>query len=73
MKYAMFGLPFFFAFLGFILLIISMFLKNKVDNMKLRCSKKVMAKITKREMSKMDDSTHCHYWYGYSIDGKEYI
>lgn len=72
MKYAMFGLPFFFVFLGFILLIISMFLKNKVDNMKLRCSKKVMAKITKREMSKMDDSTLCHYWYGYSIDGKEY-
>lgn len=72
MKYAMFGLPFFFVFFGFILLIIIMFLKNKVDNMKLRCSKKIMAKITKREMSKMDDSTLCHYWYGYSIDGKEY-
>ena len=72
MKYTILGLPFFFIFVGFILLVLSAFLKNKVDNMKLRCNKKVMAKITKREISKINDSTLCYYWYGYSINGKEY-
>lgn len=60
------------VFLGSILIVISVFLRKKVYNMTSRCNKKVMSKITKREMSGMDDSTKCYYWYGYTIDGKDY-
>ena len=72
MNYELLGLSVFFVFLGFVMIIISKHLKNKVNNMKLRCTEKVMAKITKIKYSDSDSSSLCYYWYGYSIDGKEY-
>ena len=75
MKYLMLGLPCFFILGGFVLLAIGMFLKNKIDNMKSRCTQKVMAKITKITYGSgnFDDSMNlCYYWYGYTINGKEY-